>query len=93
MTNRTYLDFANSAIQMEKEEKYDLAAIEWGKAKTLATSLNIQLWAEYRQLHNEKRHSLHHSYSKALRDQKEDQRMASALKKHMDKQAVNHDSI
>ncbi|MDX7992994.1 ANR family transcriptional regulator [Xenorhabdus littoralis] len=91
MTNRTYLDFANSAIQMEKEEKYDLAAIEWGKAKTVATSLNAQLWCEYRQEHNEKRHSLHHSYSKALRGQKQNdqieevnKRTAAVLERHIE---------
>ncbi|KHD29294.1 ANR family transcriptional regulator [Xenorhabdus nematophila] len=55
MTNKTYLELANTAIQNEKEEKYDLAAIEWGEAKNVATSLNAQLWAEYRQEHNEKK--------------------------------------
>ncbi|WFQ81314.1 ANR family transcriptional regulator [Xenorhabdus sp. SF857] len=92
MTKKTYLDFANTAIQKEKEEKYDLAAEYWGKAKNLATSLNTQLWAEYRQLHNEKRHSLHNSYSKVLRIN-ENKRIASELKKHMRKQVVNNDSI
>ncbi|WP_373567374.1 ANR family transcriptional regulator, partial [Xenorhabdus yunnanensis] len=52
MKNETYLDFANTAIQKEKEEKYDLAALYWGKAKEVATSLNTQLWSEYRQEHN-----------------------------------------
>ncbi|WP_047685730.1 MULTISPECIES: ANR family transcriptional regulator [Xenorhabdus] len=70
MKNKTYLDFANTAIQKEKEEEYDLAAKYWGKAKDLATTLNTQLWAEYRQLHNEKRYSLHNSYSAAIRTQK-----------------------
>ncbi len=92
MTNRTYSELANTAIQKEKEEKYDLAAIYWGKAKNLATSLNNQLWAEYRQGHNEKRYSLHHSHSKALRDQ-ENQRIALELKKHIDRQVANDDSI
>ncbi|MDC9597325.1 ANR family transcriptional regulator [Xenorhabdus anantnagensis] len=98
MTQKTYLDFANAAIQNEKEEKYDLAAEYWGKAKNVATRLNTQLWAEYRQEHNEKRHSLHHSHSTALRSteltaRKECQRIASELKKHMNKQAVNNDGI
>ncbi|MEQ1977655.1 ANR family transcriptional regulator [Xenorhabdus sp. SGI240] len=92
MTKKTYLDFANTAIQKEKEEKYDLAAEYWGEAKNLATSLNTQLWAEYRQLHNEKRHSLHNSYSKVLRIN-ENKRIASELKKHMRKRVVNNDSI
>ncbi|MBD1227704.1 ANR family transcriptional regulator [Xenorhabdus griffiniae] len=92
MINKSYLDFANAAIQKEKEEKYDLAAEYWGKAKNLATTLNTQLWAEYRQLHNEKRHSLHNSYSKVLRTN-ENKRTASELKKHMKKQAVNNDCI
>ncbi|WP_340622443.1 ANR family transcriptional regulator [Xenorhabdus siamensis] len=70
MKNKTYLDFANTAIQKEKEEDYDLAAEYWGKAKDLATTLNTQLWAEYRQLHNKKRYSLHNSYSAAIRTQK-----------------------
>ncbi|WP_340617945.1 ANR family transcriptional regulator [Xenorhabdus entomophaga] len=77
MTKKTYLDFANAAIQKEKEEKYDLAAIYWGKAKNVATSLNTQLWAEYRQEHNEKRYSLHNNYSNALRTPKEDRRIAN----------------
>ncbi|WP_237387003.1 ANR family transcriptional regulator [Xenorhabdus sp. Sc-CR9] len=93
MKNKTYSDLANTAIQNEKEEKYDLAAIEWGKARKVATSLNAQLWSECRREHNEKRHSLHHRRSKALSSQKENQRIASALKRHMNKQAVNHDSI
>ncbi|KMJ44355.1 hypothetical protein AB204_14845 [Xenorhabdus khoisanae] len=94
MTNKTYLDFANTAIQKEKEEKYDLAAEYWGKAKNLATTLNTQLWAEYRQLHNEKRHSLHNSYSKVLRTPKEaaaiedTRRIAEALKEHINKQVI-----
>ncbi|MBI6550134.1 ANR family transcriptional regulator [Xenorhabdus lircayensis] len=67
MKNRTYTDFANTAIQKEKEEKYDLAAIYWGKARDAATSINAQLWSEYRQEHNEKRHSLHEGYSTAIR--------------------------
>ncbi|AOM42597.1 ANR family transcriptional regulator [Xenorhabdus hominickii] len=65
MKNETYLDIANTAIQMEKEEKYDLAASYWGKARSVATSINAQLWSEYRQEHNEKRHLLHTGYSKA----------------------------
>ncbi|MEQ1964448.1 ANR family transcriptional regulator [Xenorhabdus khoisanae] len=88
MKNKTYLDFANTAIQKEKEEKYDLAAIYWGKAKNVATSLNTQLWAEYRQEHNEKRYSLHNSYSNALRTPKEDRRIAEALKEHINKQVI-----
>ncbi|MBD2816799.1 ANR family transcriptional regulator, partial [Xenorhabdus sp. Flor] len=93
MKNKTYLDFANTAIQKEKEEKYDLAAIYWGKARNVATSLNTQLWSEYRQKHNEKRHSLHHSHSTVLKIQKENQRIAAALKRHMKKQAVTHGQI
>ncbi|MBD2782865.1 ANR family transcriptional regulator, partial [Xenorhabdus szentirmaii] len=54
MTNKTYLELANTAIQKEKEENYELAAVYWGKAKNVATSLNAQLWSEYRQEHNEK---------------------------------------
>ncbi|MBD2782953.1 ANR family transcriptional regulator, partial [Xenorhabdus sp. 38] len=54
MKNETYLDLANTAIQNEKEENYELAAIYWEKARTVATSLNAQLWSEYRQEHNEK---------------------------------------
>ncbi|MGJ0638458.1 ANR family transcriptional regulator [Xenorhabdus bovienii] len=45
MKNETYLDFANTAIQMEKEEKYDLAALYWGRAKYLAADLKHRLWA------------------------------------------------
>ncbi|PHM64546.1 ANR family transcriptional regulator [Xenorhabdus sp. KJ12.1] len=93
MKKKSYLDFANIAIQMEKEEKYNLAAEYWGKANKLATTLNTQRWSEYRQEHNEKRYSLHHSHSTALRSQKENQRMASEFKKHMNKQAANDDSI
>ncbi|MDC9606387.1 ANR family transcriptional regulator [Xenorhabdus griffiniae] len=93
MTKKTYLYFADTAIQMEKEEKYDLAAEYWGKARYLATNLKNQLWAEYRQENNEKRHSLHHSHSAALRSQKENRRMAAALKRHMKKQVVNNDCI
>ncbi|MDC9591844.1 hypothetical protein PSI23_21850, partial [Xenorhabdus sp. XENO-10] len=73
--------------------KYDLAALYWGKAKEVATSLNTQLWSEYRQEHNEKRHSLHNSYSKAMRTQKENRQMAAALKKHINKQVVSNDHI
>ncbi|WP_338803614.1 hypothetical protein WDV76_16140 [Xenorhabdus griffiniae] len=93
MTKKTYLDFANTAIQKEKEERYDLAAEYWGRAKYLAPDLKHRLWAEYHQENNEKRHSLHYSHSAALRSQKENQRMASELKKHMNKQAANDDSI
>ncbi|WP_340608562.1 ANR family transcriptional regulator [Xenorhabdus bharatensis] len=98
MKKKSYLDFANIAIQMEKEEKYNIAAEYWGKANKLATTLNTQLWSEYRQEHNEKRHSLHHSHSTALRSteiatRKENRRIASELKKHMNKQVVNNDSI
>ncbi|PHM68448.1 ANR family transcriptional regulator [Xenorhabdus sp. KJ12.1] len=84
MKKKTYLDFANIAIQMEKEEKYNLAAEYWGKANKLANTLNTQLWSEYRQEHNEKRYSLHHSHSTALRSQKENQRTKEVLKKHLD---------
>ncbi|WP_373567375.1 ANR family transcriptional regulator, partial [Xenorhabdus yunnanensis] len=45
MKKKSYLDFASTAIQKEKEEKYDLAALYWGKAKEVATSLNTQLWS------------------------------------------------
>ncbi|CAM3946483.1 ANR family transcriptional regulator [Xenorhabdus thuongxuanensis] len=93
MKDVSYIAVANKAIQKEKEEKYDLAAEYWGKAKNLATNLKNQLWTEYRQEHNEKRHSLHHSHSTALRNQKENGRMYAALKRHMKKQAVNNDSI
>ncbi|AYA40652.1 ANR family transcriptional regulator [Xenorhabdus nematophila] len=93
MTNKTYLELANTAIQNEKEEKYDLAAIEWGEAKNVATSLNAQLWAEYRQEHNEKRHSLHHSHSKALRSQKENSQIEEVNKRTvevLEKHISNH---
>ncbi|PHM60946.1 ANR family transcriptional regulator [Xenorhabdus ishibashii] len=93
MTNKSYLYLADTATQKEKEEKYDLAAEYWEKAKNVATNLKNQLWAEYRQEHNKKRHSLHHCHSTALRSQKENKRMAAALKRHMNKQAVNNDSI
>ncbi|PHM22133.1 hypothetical protein [Xenorhabdus ehlersii] len=33
MTNKPYLYLADTATQKEKEEKYDLAAEYWGKAK------------------------------------------------------------
>ncbi|PHM31328.1 ANR family transcriptional regulator [Xenorhabdus innexi] len=92
MKNKTYLELANTAIQNEKEEKYDMAAEYWGKAKNLATTINTQLWAEYRQEHNQKRHLLHHSHSAALRSQKENQRTAAALKEYMNKQAANDDN-
>lgn len=81
MKNETYLDFANTAIQMEKEEKYDLAASYWEKARSVATSFNTQAWSEYRQEHNEKRHSLHNSYSAATRDQKESRKIAAVNKR------------
>ncbi|MCG3462819.1 ANR family transcriptional regulator [Xenorhabdus bovienii] len=91
MKNETYLDFANAAIQMEKEEKYDLAALYWGKARNVATSFNSQAWSEYRQKHNEKRHSLHNAYSAATRGQKESEeitainkRTAEILEKHLE---------
>ncbi|MDC9590878.1 hypothetical protein PSI23_16715, partial [Xenorhabdus sp. XENO-10] len=63
------------------------------KAKEVATSLNTQLWSEYRQEHNEKRHSLHNSYSEAMKTQKENRQMAAALKKHINKQVVSNDHI
>ncbi|MEQ1968798.1 ANR family transcriptional regulator [Xenorhabdus nematophila] len=81
MKNETYLNLANTAIQNEKEEKYNIAAIYWGKARVVATSLNAQLWSEYRQEHNEKRHSLHNAYSAATRDQKESRRIAAVNKR------------
>ncbi|AOM39992.1 ANR family transcriptional regulator [Xenorhabdus hominickii] len=81
MKNETYLDFANTAIQKEKEEKYDLAASYWGKARSVATSINAQLWSEYRQEHNEKRHLLHTSYSAAIRTQKENRKIAAVNKR------------
>ncbi|MDC9622106.1 ANR family transcriptional regulator [Xenorhabdus sp. XENO-7] len=80
MKNETYLYFANTAIQKEKEEKYDLAASYWGKARIVATSLNTQLWAEYRQEHNEKRHSLHTRYEEEIKKQKESRRIAAINK-------------
>jgi hypothetical protein len=89
MKQKTYLDLANSAIQAEKEEMYGLAAEYWEKAKNLATNINTQSWAEYRQLHNEKRHSLHNGYSKVLRVN-ESKRIASELEKHMNKQMVSN---
>ncbi|MDE9467454.1 ANR family transcriptional regulator [Xenorhabdus bovienii] len=81
MKNETYLDFAETAIQKEKEEKYDLAALYWGKARNVATSLNTQEWAEYRQEHNEKRYSLHTSYSSATRVLKENRKIAAINKR------------
>ncbi|CDG20552.1 conserved protein of unknown function [Xenorhabdus poinarii G6] len=90
MTNRTYSELANTAIQKEKEEKYDLAAEYWEKAGRVATNLTNQLWAEHRQEHNQKRYSLHHRYSKAIVSQKEkrqineiNKRTAEVLKKHI----------
>ncbi|WP_340618678.1 hypothetical protein [Xenorhabdus entomophaga] len=68
MTKKTYLDFANAAIQKEKEEKYDLAAIYWGRAKYLAPDLKHRLWAQYNQENNEEKHSLHNSYKQAAND-------------------------
>ncbi|MEQ2027971.1 ANR family transcriptional regulator [Xenorhabdus szentirmaii] len=81
MKNETYLDLANTAIQNEKEENYELAAIYWEKARTVATSLNAQLWSEYRQEHNEKRHSLHHRYEETIKTQKENRRIAAVNKR------------
>ncbi|MDE9479550.1 ANR family transcriptional regulator [Xenorhabdus bovienii] len=81
MKNETYLDFANAAIQKEKEEKYDLAALYWGKARNVATSFNTQAWSEYRQEHNEKRYSLHTSYSSATRVLKENRKIAAINKR------------
>ncbi|OTA14197.1 hypothetical protein Xvie_03918 [Xenorhabdus vietnamensis] len=89
MKSETYLDFASTAIQKEKEEKYDLAAEYWGKARSVATSLNAQLWSEYRQEHNEKRYSLHNSYSKEIRTQKENRQIA-AVKKRTAEVLENH---
>ncbi|MCP9270498.1 ANR family transcriptional regulator, partial [Xenorhabdus sp. XENO-1] len=74
-------DFANTAIQKEKEEKYDLAALYWGKARNVATSFNTQAWSEYRQEHNEKRYSLHNSYSEATRDLEEIRKIAAINKR------------
>ncbi|CDG90441.1 hypothetical protein [Xenorhabdus bovienii] len=93
MKNETYLYFTETAIQKEKEEKYDLAALYWGKAKYLAADLKTRLWAQYHQENNEERHSLHNSYRGALRTQKENQRMASAFKRYINKQAANDDCI
>ncbi|MDE9453944.1 ANR family transcriptional regulator [Xenorhabdus bovienii] len=81
MKNETYLDFANTAIQKEKEEKYDLTALYWGKARSVATSFNTQSWSEYRQEHNEKRYSLHTSYSEATRVLKENRKIAAVNKR------------
>ncbi|QTL40948.1 hypothetical protein HGO23_06470 [Xenorhabdus budapestensis] len=93
MKNKTYLDFSDAAIQEEKKERYDLAARYWGRAKYLATDLKHRIWAQYHQENNEKRHSLHHSHSQALRTPKDNQRIASELKRYMNKQAANDDSI
>ncbi|CDH03156.1 hypothetical protein [Xenorhabdus bovienii] len=68
MKNETYLYFAETAIQKEKEEKYDLAALYWGKAKYLAADLKHRLWAQYNQENNEERHLLHNSYKQAAND-------------------------
>ncbi|PHM67911.1 ANR family transcriptional regulator [Xenorhabdus kozodoii] len=81
MKNETYLDFANRAINAEKEENYQYAAELWDLARMIAQHPNNQAWAEYRQEHNEKRHSLHNSYSAATRTQKESRKIAAINKR------------
>ncbi|MDE1478041.1 hypothetical protein KKJ01_07235 [Xenorhabdus bovienii] len=78
MKNETYLYFANAAIQKEKEEKYDLAATYWKRAKYLAADLKHRLWAQYNQENNKERHLLHHSH-------------ITVLSRYMNKQAANDD--
>ncbi|PHM45604.1 hypothetical protein [Xenorhabdus miraniensis] len=94
MEDVNYITAANKAIQKEKEENYDLAALYWGRAKYLAADIKHRLWAQYHQENNEERHSLHNSYRGTLRAQKENQkRIASVLKRYMNKQAANDDCI
>lgn len=68
MEDMNYIAVANKAIQKEKEEKYDLAAIYWRRAKYLAPDLKHRLWAQYNQESNEEKHSLHNSYKQAAND-------------------------
>ncbi|MEX0447199.1 ANR family transcriptional regulator [Xenorhabdus sp. SGI246] len=84
MKESRYIEAANKAILQEKKKDFKRAAGYWEIAKIASLNINNQRWAEYRQEHNEKRHALHNKYKK-IKDKNEDKRIASELKKHVNK--------
>ncbi|WP_118984405.1 ANR family transcriptional regulator [Photorhabdus sp. CRCIA-P01] len=89
----TYFNFSQRAIQSEREEKYETAAIFWKKVSEHAKHSSNRKWAEYRSELNSKRHSLHERHQQWQADNKrrrkedgETKRLAGAIKTHIDKE-------
>ncbi|TDB42078.1 ANR family transcriptional regulator [Photorhabdus khanii] len=94
--NIPYFNFSQRAIQSEKEEKYEIAAILWKKVAEHAKHPANQRWAECRAELNLKRHTLHKRYEEAKarssqyrKEEWATKKLAAALKAHIDKEEAS----
>ncbi|WP_445494005.1 ANR family transcriptional regulator [Photorhabdus sp. SF281] len=94
--NITHFNFSQRAIQSEKDEKYEMAAILWKKVAEHAKHPANQKWAECRAELNLKRHTLHQRYeelkARASQHRREEwvaKKLAAALKARMDKEEAS----